>query len=258
MILGGSMAAAPFLLHPQNAAFLSGQQPYPAQYRSARVQTGCLLIFLLPFVAAALFLAAYSGQTIYRHMLLLRSSDSVVGQVIDRSIVDDEGPNYRLTYTFSVRDRTYEQTQMTALTVYEQYPLGQSIPIVYAVDNPEFSYIVGANSWGMDVFLLGFTLCWCLFVGGVLYGLVRSAVRRERLLRHGQLLMGHVVRLQGTLDGENDYALAVTARFTAPDTQLSTSGTRTYPANHLKSVSLPDAGTPLAILYVNADQWDIL
>lgn len=252
------MAAAPFLLHPKNAAFLSGQQPYPAQYRSARVQTGCLLIFLLPFVAVALFLAAYSGQTIYRHVMLLRSSDSVVGQVVDRDIVDDDGPNYRLTYAFTVRARSYEQRQTVAPTVYEQHLLGQPIPVIYAVDNPEVSYIAGSNSWGMDAFMLGFGLCWWLFVGGVIYGLVRSAVRRERLLRHGRLIVGHVVRLQGTLDSENDYTLAVTARFTAPDTQLPSKGTRTYPANHLKSVSLPDSETPLAILYVNGNHWEVL
>ncbi|MBN8638822.1 MAG: DUF3592 domain-containing protein [Anaerolineae bacterium] len=252
------MAAAPFLLHPQNAAFLSGEQPYPAQYRTARIQTGCLLLFLLPFVAVALFLAAYSSRTIYRQVLLLHSSESVLGQVVERDIIDDEGSNYRLTFTFAVRDRAYEQTQTVALTVYEQYPLGASLPIIYAVDNPDVSYIAGANSWGMDVFLLGFGVCWWLFVVGVIYGLVRSAVRSERLLRHGQLVMGHVVRLQGTLDSENDYTVAVTARFTAPDSQLPTKGTRTYLANHLKAVLLPDAETPLAILYVKTDHWEVL
>ncbi len=225
----------PFLLYPQNERFVAGQRPHPSHLKESRITLTCSLVFLLPFVLIAVFLAVYGANTLWRQVLFSHSSAEIGGVVVDRYTKSDEGTNYFLLYRFTVGDRIIEQRQSVTQDIYDTYPLASAIPVIYAVSNPDYSYIDGTSRWGMDLFILGFGTCWILFVVAFAYATLNSTMRYARLRRSGLGPGPHphhrLVR--------RDYTVELTAHFIAPDTQQPISSSRKYLCNHLKAIELP-------------------
>ncbi len=247
-----------FLLYPENAAFIAGQQPYPASLRVSRFNIGCAALILMPFMIVSTVLMAYTLITVRDTLTLAVSGTQITGQVIAREEGYDEGVIYSLTYTFTAENRSFERRQYVSQTIYNQYAPEQPIPIRYQAGNPDVSRIEGTNSIGVDAIVPLITSFVGIFAFVVAYGTITTHLRLARLRRDGRVINGQIGQITAQVDNDNDYQVTVQPHFITPDTGERITGKRTYTANHLKGMALPQVGTRILITYLDAKAWEVL
>jgi hypothetical protein len=234
-----------FLLDPGNEPFATGASPkLPAGGQ------GCLLLFMSLFVLAGLVIA---GDMIRRwtHVLILHVSYAEVeGRVIGRWIESDEGATYYVTYRFVANDQIHTVEEAVAKATYHSVEEGQRHTVRYAKRDPSIATIQPGRIGGL-LALTGFCLVWDGLVFSFSWIVLREILKRRRLARRGQRIVGEIVRCSDDRDSDGDLLLKVKFAFRSPYSGMWIEGKDSQTRKDLKGKLLPAPGTPVHVLYLD-------
>ncbi|MEO0563221.1 MAG: hypothetical protein AAF125_14025 [Chloroflexota bacterium] len=131
------------------------------------------------------------------------------------------------------------------------------IPVVQAGTAAPPDTIANGALWTAGALLVN------LFVVGFYLSGASVLRKRRALARRGEVLWGVVTIAEGRIDRFDDLQVAVEYRFKKPkrwrfSRDRHIEGRISEDRNDLKGKSLPSPGTPLAVLYLNEDNYEIL
>jgi hypothetical protein len=245
-----------FLLHLSNAKILRGQK---RGFSSANLGGGCLLLFMLPFMAVGLFVIAMAINEWREYQLIASTGVATRGQYVSRRYDDDDdGTTYYASYEFQVDGITYSSEQSIGRAVYDRVERGAGVEVHYAPSDPGVSRIAGTNDLGGPIFLTVFSIFWNLITWGVVIGTIYSASRNRQLIQGGQLVTGELLGVWGDKDSDGDLQVKAAYRFVAPDSGEALTKKESAQRNDLKGDPLPAVGTPVAVLYRNKNHFRML
>lgn len=250
-----------FLVDKKNQEFLQGKRRKPAGISSGG---GCgmvgMMLFISMFCAVGigLIVGAISAYNNYRDL----SNRGVVtnGQYYERYIDRDseDGDTYYVRFAFVTNDgRQINKQQSVSRSEYDRIEPGMRMEVMYDPQNPGNAVINGTNSSGGYVFLTLFGIFWNLISWTIMLAIVFGWRRQAALVKRGKVIPGRVIASSGYYDSDNDYNIEI--RYSA---ELPTGGTveKKYDRlrNDLDEKGLPPIGTPLAVLYLNTRNMDLL
>lgn len=242
----------PVLLHTQNEDFIRGLTPHPASLNTQNT-TGCMILFLMPFVLAGFFMVGVTIKMLYDEILLNTRSEQVSGIVMSKREYYDEGIKHHIIYRFIVDGVPYYHSQQVNEAYYYTYEVNDAIPITYAPSDPLVSRIQGTSSGGLALFMLLFTTVWSLFVGVAFYSMVVGSWRENHLRKRGEIIIGELHQLD-TYKDEGNVWTKVTVGFTAPQTGQYIRGERKY----IMTIKKIAEGDPVAVIYQDYRTWEVL
>jgi hypothetical protein len=233
-----------FLLDRQNKPLLLGKP------RRGAAAFGLFPVLVLAgmLLIGSIFIVV-TIREFYRYTMLT-SGLVTSGEVTDRDLyVTDGVSSYVLDVRYQVADAGYTLRENVSESVYERTEIGSRIEILYAPADPALAKVNGTNDppwlWGV------FVVCWNGLILTIFVSVLAHRNRVSRLLRKGHLIYGEVIRATSTLDSDNDVQVTVEYGFAAPGTRDWLTGKQTATRNDLRDL-LPERGTPVAILYLDA------
>ncbi|MEJ2212375.1 MAG: DUF3592 domain-containing protein [Anaerolineae bacterium] len=241
-----------FLLDPDNEPFATG-----ASRRLPAGGQGCVLLFLSIFVLVGLFMAADITRRWVHVAMLNTDYAEAEGQVLGREIEDDEGATYYVSYRFVANDQVHTIRENVEKGVFHSMEEGQSATVRYAPRHPGIATIAPGRVGGL-LALTGFCVLWdgTVFVISAL--VLREVLQRRKLARHGQRLVGEVLRSSGHRDSDGDFVLALGYGFCSPLTATRIEGSNRQVRKDLEHGPLPQAGTPVHVLYLDDERHMVL
>jgi hypothetical protein len=250
-----------FVLNPLNTQFLQGKISRPIKFGNGM---GCVLVFLIPFICAGVFMTALTINE-WRIWNTLRNDGIAVDAIVidrDTSTDSDGDRSYYLTYRFTAQnERTYIDKEGVSSEVYASYNREDTIAVVYDPNDPEEARPASeVQGWPlMQWFLTGFSVVWCGFIGFFTFSLWRDMRRFNALNRNGQIVIGEM-RNRQLRAAKNSYTLYVDYEFVSPESGLLLNGSDRQPRGDLSPVRLQDlpVGTPVLVWYTNDKTFMIL
>jgi hypothetical protein len=234
-----------FLLDPDNKPFATG-----ASHRLPAGGQGCVLLFLSIFVLAGLFMAAEVARR-WAHVAILSTNYvETEGQVLGREIQDDDGATYYVTYRFVANDQVHTIRESVEKTVFHSLEEGQSATVRYAPRDLSIATIAPGHVGGL-LALTGFCLLWDGTVLVISAVMAREILKRRKLARHGQRIMGKILRSAGHRDSDGDFVLDLEFHFRSPQTGDWIEDSESHIRKDLEDEPLPPAGTPVHVLYLD-------
>ena len=141
------------------------------------------LSFLVVASALAIWIAWQTIQDSHAFLLLQEAGIKTQAVVIQRRTDNTDGPNFKVTYGFSIpgqEQSLYRFEQDVDEGIYNVLDIGSMVDIVYLPDDPNISRIAG-NSPDVLATLCGTSLLcsvsFLLFL--VFVGLVQNSIRRD-------------------------------------------------------------------------------
>jgi hypothetical protein len=247
-----------FYLYPANQKFVEGKTKRVASSYGGFSNFGCMILFFIPFILVGIGFMGYAIYETYKATVLQSAGITTQGQFINRRISeDDDSTSYYVTYRFNHQNQAYTHEQSVNYGLYnEAGETGARVKVVYLPGNPSISAIAGENK--LPLAFLGFGLCWNVFVIPVVFFTIRNYRRTRFLAQNGRVIYGQITGASADTDSDGDLRLKIVYRFTTPETRQSISKTETATRNDLKSKPLPPMGTPVAILYSDPRQFQLL
>jgi hypothetical protein len=236
-----------FLLNPANRSFVEGKTK---QLASRNPRTGCILLFLAPFLLVGIAVMMWAGSDLYQWNALKQAGINAVAEISDKRVATDEdSETYYLSYRYSNRDTIYTHEQSVSLSAYNHAEIGAKLDITYVPDNPYMVALAGTNNppW----FPIGLGICWNLLIWPIFIAMFIAMWGNRLLEKQGCVVKGQVVASDSTIDGDGDLILKLDYSFGSPDGNQVIQGTTQQSRNDLKGQALPAQGAPLAILYRN-------
>ncbi len=236
-----------FLVNPQNQKVLEGKTRHLADSGSM----GCALVVMVLFAAAGVLVGAFALTQVREFILINRAHQVVEGVYTNRRISSDSdsGDSYYVAYRYRFAEAEYTSEQSVSWERYNQAEVGLGVAVEVALDDPAVSRIAGTNEF--PLFLIGFTLCWNGFSWPIMVSVWVSRQRHGELARKGKLTRGEIMSIKGDTDSDGDYQIKVEYGFALPETKQFITGHANAQRNDLRSESLPERGTPIAVLYVD-------
>jgi hypothetical protein len=144
-----------------------------------------------------------------------------------------------------------------ALAVYTVLRWMAVIPIIQAGNAAPPNTVGNIVGWAVVAILIN------LFVIGLYVSGLRVVNKRRALEKRGQIVWGAVTSASGKLNRFDDLVVTVEYRFDRPRRwrfagNRVISGKVNEDRNDLKEKMLPSPGTPIAILYLNRDNYEVL
>jgi len=236
-----------FLLDPDNEPFATGaSRKLPASGQ------GCILLFLSIFVLAGLFIAADVIRRWVHVAILSTDYAETQGQVLGREIKDDDGATFYVTYRFVADDQVHTIRENVEKAVYYSAEEGQELTVRYSPADPSIATMAPGRVGGL-LAITGFCVLWdgTVFVISAL--VLREVLERRKLARHGQRLVGEILRSSGHRDSDGDFMLSLGYGFRSPLTGTRMEGTNSQVRKDLEDGPLPPPGTPVHVLYLDDD-----
>lgn len=237
-----------FLIDPRHTAFVREESPHLKDHHLTWLQR--FAIFALVIISTWLL----AGQ-------LLVDSIRAGATVLDKA----EGPDigtYFLTYSFSVDTTTGTEPvtveQQISYETFARVEVGDTVTVQYQPGNAENAHVVEREAIiGSNSLMLFATL---LLIAAAAYVLVvwiiRPDRRNRRLEYEGTLLRGKIIEIYPRKQPRR-YPVTVTYECRLPDETVLTATTTQNRVDLQKSV-LPRLGTPVLVLYVNADLYRLM
>lgn len=245
----------PFLMYAQNRNFLRDRTSKlysPAE----RVNNLAKIIVAISFV-----LFCFLGWNTWRWHQFTSNGVITEAKVTERTIDrSGDSTNYYLTYEYKVHtaDRPLEplrNRERVRSGIYRRYGIGQYILVRYLEHDPASVTSKWHRWWIWQLgagYGLTLLLCW---LG--LFRLPRYYRRRiQTFLAKGRIIAGRVLTSSGK-DDDGHYQISIKYEFVAPTGAYQNSDS-TENRNDLKKQVLPAAGTPVAVLYVSANDFFLL
>jgi hypothetical protein len=238
-----------FFLEPEAERFVRGEtERLPID--------GCMLLVLIPFVLGGLLILSLSVLEWVRiselnSIIWFETQGTYVSKEIGSKAV---GPTrYHVTYRFVVDDRVYVVTESVEQLTYVRAGNGESLPVSYALHDPNIASIepVSRDRRDNTLGLICGNLFWWGVVLGLAYYLLSKVHKRQRLSREGILIGGEIVYCSGYEDSDNDFRLKAEVRFRSPQTGEWIHKEYSPTRNDLKGMPLPGPGTRVHVLYLD-------
>jgi hypothetical protein len=249
-----------FLRDPANRAFVEGRARLIALPIGTYLVAVCLALISCP----VLVWATTPWFTWFR---LSQSGVTVQATVISqRTHSGDESTSYYVTYSFSVpsRDKPYTYEQSIGSTTYARLTKGAIVTISYLPENPEISRLAGTDvdNENLTGSLSLFTIP-AIAVVHMMAVIIRTR-RSIRLSREGCLQVGEISSCFTTREKDGDggdcyrinlrYTFQITGRNTIENGTVS----MTMTPRKFKTAWLPGERTPVTVLYVNDNLFELL
>lgn len=237
-------SAEPFLMHPDNYAFVTGQQ----RRVSRRSSAGCLAVFMAGFVVFGIVFFVITARDALRWWSIESSGVVTSGQFVERWVsVADSDTHHYVSFRYFHGQIPYETEQRINQEVYDRAESGSQVDIRFVPANPTFATIVGANHFPIG--LAVFVLMWNAFVLILADRVWRQYWRLRVLEQKGILVAGTLTGRHASQDGEGNLLLHVEYCFNSPDANTPISGEEIVVRNDLKDTKLPKAGSTIYVLY---------
>jgi len=244
-----------FLVNLHNHAFVTGRADKPARDAS----TGCMLLFLIPFVAAGIAITSWTFIQWRDWLVLSLSGANAKGYFTDRTISEGEdSTSYYVYYHFVVDDRDYTRKEQVSYATYEQAASDAPIQVLYFTGDPTIATLDLNYARDMRTFLTIFSLFWDGFVGLIFFGGIYTVITNKRLAQNGHVIFGEITHITSRYDSDNDYYIEVKYRFYSPYSGSYINAQHKFQDNARKNVPLPTRGKPVAILYADDKSYRLL
>lgn len=250
-------SATPFLWEPNNADFAAGR---------SRQLAGNGFFFTMLWIVVPLFIfglgcLGWMGRTWASYYALRYGGVTIEAQVdaLWMAAVDD-GELPKVRYSFQPLDGSAARTAEDTVTFQEHRKLhtGGPLKVVYRRSNPDHSRWADANLLFSPLFWTVFSLGFSGISGVLLAVVLRMLRQRQRLAQHGQLLSGTVVSAEKSKDSEGVPQLRLSYEFTSPGSSTTVSGTQTRGGSAMAKIEAPAPGTPVSIVYLRDDLYELL
>jgi hypothetical protein len=242
-----------FFFEPKSAAFVRGETD-----KLPTGSSGCILLFMIPFVLAGLLILGLTAREWVRTFALSTNSAETYGTFESKERDDsDDTTSYSVTYRFAVDDQVYVVEESVKYELYASADNGESLLVRYAMQDPNIASIKPV-SFVRPLVLTAFCLVWCGLVFGLTLFSLRKLRRRRRLAREGGLTDGELVYCSGYEDSDGDFHLKTQIRFRSPQTGVWLRETYSPLRNDLKGKPLPRPGTPIHVIYIDDNTFEAL
>jgi hypothetical protein len=247
-----------FLLNPKHEGFLTGEH--------RRIQgAGCFLTcFMVLFLGIFVLVGVVIGATELTELNLRNQLDKA-GVVTDATVTDHRisrsrdskgrtSTTYYVTYQFYAgapgddNPPLYSREQSVSSDTYNRAPVGNKISVHYLPGDPNTSRVMNDNR-DNPILMLIFMALFILIPGIGVIGMLWVYFRMRRLAAGGQLIAGKITEAKGSRV-KGGYQVSVRYTFLTPEGE-SLKGYETGIRNDLRDQILPDAGTPVVVLYLN-------
>lgn len=256
-----TLAALPnlFLLNPDNCAFVKGTS------RSIVLTSNVFVVSAILVVVTCLILIDANLKVneweTFIHQERVVTEGSVVGRFI-RTTDDGDGgteTSYTILYRFSVPaiEKGFQTgSQDIGEAGFNRIPDGSVVSITYLAADPNTSWITEYEIFHhrdpkREWYLLSLSACVVTLLA--LGWAIRYAWRKRRLAQRGQLIRGHVAGWHLEERGDEGVKSVMTYEFETP------SGRKIVTRTITKHYELPpEIGTPVVILYINDQFYEML
>ncbi len=262
-----SVSDAPqyFLKDPGTFWFATGQsREFPYRYRG-----GVITALILGTVTLLLIYFGCLGMVSYLNLQNTGThTDAVITAHNISSYHDKHGTHYTysITYRYRVANSTgqtqdYYNTQTVTSSTYYNYNPGSEIGVIYDPLNPQTVIVPGDSArFSFLVALSVAAVIVLLITVPVVLVLIRRTLYDRKLQKDATVLTGNLLTIEGKwYSGKNaHYNITMRYEFTDPKTEQKRSQTALFIRNDLHYTSLPAAGTPVAIAYLDEKHFEML
>lgn len=264
--------AEPFFLDPDYEHRLPGPLHLKFSTMGAGGRYSCCC--MVPLTLFALLLAAvmaFGLVSLARELpqeIRIRYLDGKDTQV---TALGCDPKNDAITYTYTIAGRRYERTHWVNLHSFscKSVPSGRLLAAKYLPGDPSQILLtdsaVSRQGWELVILYGLFFVAAALFILMAtalvtsLPAMARAPSRYQRLVDHGLLLDGEIVRArhQIVISRSSTYAIRVVYRFTTPQGRVL-KGSQWRDREDLRGRAFPPAGTPVRILYADDHAYRML
>lgn len=255
-------SAETFVLNRHNQPLLEGRRGFSLTLHG--VSLGCAALFMLPFVIAGLVTLALAGYQWYRVAAFATVSVQTEATITDKLISSGEdGDSRYLVVRYEAlagrESAFYSGVVAVGSAEYAAATAGDAVRVRYLPHAPQEVQLasVGWGDLGLPIFLTFFTLFWNGFIGLAFPHTLRRMLRGYRLQRRGTLVQGAVTGFSSRVDSDDDLVVTLNYSFSAPDGR-PISGVATGVRNDLKGAPPVAAGTPVTLLYLDPQLYELL
>jgi hypothetical protein len=261
-----------FLMNPGNEAFLRKKITRPVFKESSSTELTILAVFFAVCLVIFLILALPAWMT---RLDFNNAGVAAQGQVVNVLFENRAVDYFHVRYSFAANGMTYENEQRVPLNQINLVAEQTVVPVEYVAHDPTISRL-GMPFEDFGDFLVPGTLLGGGYLLILLVALVIHADRRmqnSELAAKGKLVKGTVVGSGGNQPGEDSlsvqmltaflstayylmrrrnqsqFKVKVRYKFVSPVSGKEITKTETAVRNDLDRRDIPDAGTPVAILY---------
>jgi hypothetical protein len=254
-----------FLLNPKHQGFLTGEH-------RRLLGAGCFLTcFMVLFLSIFVMVGGVIGATALIELNVRNQLDKV-GVVTDATVTDHRithsrdskgrtSTTYFVTYQFYAgasgddNPPLYSREQSVSSDTYNRVPVGNKISVRYLPGDPNTSRVMNDDR-DNPILMLIFMALFIIIPGIVAIVMIRFYFRMRRLAAGGQLIAGKITEAKGSRV-KGGYQVGVRYTFLSPEGE-SLKGYETGIRNDLRNQMLPDAGTPVVVLYLNSRLYKML
>jgi hypothetical protein len=250
-----------FLLSPLNRWFLTGDVSEPEIPTERKY-----LHWALGIAAGTLFLVAGACFDAGNQAWWLRyklQADGVRGQgtVLElRKEASDNGPVHYARFKFDAATpqgmKTFRNERHVKESTYKSLRVGGPIAIFYSAGSPELSKVnheLPPEPW-TDTITCLVTLILCL---GSAFWARKVRDRLNLLLAEGRVVSGTLCDCKGEVDSEGDYMVDLHYEFRTPEERVIYGHHRAV-ASEMRHQSFPEPGTPVAVLFADESNYQLL
>ncbi|MCA0456359.1 MAG: DUF3592 domain-containing protein [Chloroflexi bacterium] len=242
-----------FLLHPENQAYVKGEQRRITKTSS----TGCLSLFVIGFWVLGLIFALLAVQDVHQWWLIETKGMVTSGEFVNRWVaVADSHTHHYVSFRFTHDEIEYRADQRIDKSVYDRAEAGVPVDVHYVPEDPRVSSVAGTNHFPLGISLMA--LGWTAAVVGFTRRMWRQYRQQRQLERDGILLEGILIHCRVDKNADGDYLLDIEYCFTPPDTNTSISGRERVVRNDLVHHYPPKMGSAVQILYVHPQNYILL
>lgn len=254
-----------FIFEPKNAAWLSGEQER-LDMSDHNVPFGCFGV--VPTVLGIVFAVLFAWLAITRldEAQQLQDKGLKTEAVLQSKTIasNKTSTSFMLDYTFTAADEVlYDGSSLVSEEYFDSVNEGDTIQIVYEVENPTKSGIDGETKPTTDDFKdsIGFVIISILFSIFGLFFIIKYGrlIRRDKKLEQDGILIAAMVNIISKQLYNGSFNLTVQFQFISPITgDTIYNQTKFLGLNHLKGKPLPLAGTKIAVLYSDDQNYRVM
>ena len=241
-----------FLFNDGNRAFVEG-----TSQKIVNPPRWELLIWLL-LIVAALLGAALAPEWVIQRALAAQGHETQ-GTITGHHTYTTSNKNgttthYVLTIVFMATAGPHEGQEFAVNEsiggfAYGELAIGASMPISFLPDDPNTARLAGQYTEHIENTMIPVAIILFVLLLVCVVMARRSQQRTRRLTQTGQFIVGEVVQCTGS-KVKSSYSINLKYAFRSPTGQILIRKESTY-RNDLDSATLPQEGTPVAVLYAD-------
>lgn len=245
------MTDKPYIFNKRFKGYAEGTEPFPIPKNTDRSETGCAILFMVPFLIAGIIVGVLAVRAIYAFFLFQTEGEVTQGIVSSKRISTDSSGDdtYHVYYDFEVEGQSYEGHAQVNWDVYQATDQGLPFGVRYAGNHPNINDADENSVWFEPIFFTIFALFWNAFVGVFIYGIMGSS-GKDSADKPGTVV-------QGKIDGIRVYQQNTETRVEVTYHFLSPASGRTIRTRwdgacpEMVGRKKPEPGEPIAVNFID-------